>query len=676
MNYPLISEYIEAIRSAEDNFDKLSFLRLVLDDNGNPVMSSGNFAVVFKMKDERDGKFYALKCFTRDQEHRNENYRKIAEELEFVSSSYLVHFRFFEKELFVDTTQSDEEEFPVLMMDWVEGLPLDVYLRNHLSDDYERQMLAYRFCQMGAWLLSQPFAHGDLKPDNILVKHDGTLVLVDYDGMYVPAMKGQKAQELGSPDYRHPLRTENDFNEHIDDFAIASIALSLKAISIKISLYYQYSIKDRLLFSASDYCKWGNSSVIRSLLPLISDSVFTCSIFAAFILALSKKELTIISYQLFDLKDMERPLNTIATKEEIASGIKDEYGVIYSSNGTKLIRATKNLDTYVIKDGTIIICDEAFSKECIANQITIPPSVKAIGKNVFITKRKHALIAKKIVKHIMGVSNIINKSPFFAIQNKSLYTKNYSKLIYCWNTQETICLHENTYDFKESRNDVRFLKCPICLEVSDKCGERIYKHFNQRGVQVLKINSEKDFLIKNESTIVTSSDVYIDELGVIYSSDKKILYRYSTYIRNEEYKVLDGCEVIDSYAFQYDVDVCADSESCDIYFIANNLKRIILPESLKEIRNAAFAGCNQIEMLKIPRNVKRIGDYAFSQCEKLLQIHFEGLVWDLSDKSMGKNPKSTEFTIEVKNPSKQCHIIVQKDQKDFYARYFRNIIEI
>lgn len=152
----------------------------------------------------------------------------------------------------------------------------------------------------------------------------------------------------------------------------------------------------------------------------------------------------------------------------------------------------------------------------------------------------------------------------------------------------------------ESRNDVRFLKCPICLEVSDKCGERIYEHFNHGGVQVLKINSDKDFLIKNESTIVTSSDVYIDELGVIYSSDKKILYRYSTYINNEEYKVLDGCEVIDSDAFQYDVDVCGDSESCQIYFIGNNLKRIILPESLKEIRNTAFAGCNQIEMLKIP----------------------------------------------------------------------------
>lgn len=40
MQYPLISEYIEAIRSAEDNFDQYSALRPVLDGKGNPVMSS------------------------------------------------------------------------------------------------------------------------------------------------------------------------------------------------------------------------------------------------------------------------------------------------------------------------------------------------------------------------------------------------------------------------------------------------------------------------------------------------------------------------------------------------------------------------------------------------------------------------------------------------------------
>ena len=81
MNFPLISEYIDAIRLAEDNFNKLSNLRPILDGNGNPIMSSGNFAVVFKMKDVNDGRYYAVKCFLKEQEGRNERYQEIADEL-------------------------------------------------------------------------------------------------------------------------------------------------------------------------------------------------------------------------------------------------------------------------------------------------------------------------------------------------------------------------------------------------------------------------------------------------------------------------------------------------------------------------------------------------------------------------------------------------------------------
>ena len=226
MNYPLISEYIEAIKSAEDNFEQLSYLNPVLGEDGLPVITSGNFAVVFKMKDEQSGNFYAVKCFTKEQEGRSESYKLIADELEYVSSNYLTPIRFLEKELFVDTDQSTETEFPILLMDWVEGKTLDKYLRENLDDKYALEMLAYRFSQLAQWLIPQPFAHGDLKHDNILVREDGSLVLVDYDGMYVPAMKGQKARELGSPDFRHPQRTEDDFNEHIDDFPLVSILLS------------------------------------------------------------------------------------------------------------------------------------------------------------------------------------------------------------------------------------------------------------------------------------------------------------------------------------------------------------------------------------------------------------------------------------------------------------------
>lgn len=67
MNYPLISEYIEAIKSAEDNLEELSNLRPVLGDDGQPVMTGGNITVVFKKQDNETGKFYVLKCLTNEK---------------------------------------------------------------------------------------------------------------------------------------------------------------------------------------------------------------------------------------------------------------------------------------------------------------------------------------------------------------------------------------------------------------------------------------------------------------------------------------------------------------------------------------------------------------------------------------------------------------------------------
>lgn len=272
MNYPLISEYIQSIKFSSENFDKLNNLRPVLDANSNPIMSSGNFAVVFKMEDIQSGKLYAVKCFLREQEGRDESYRLIASELEYVSSTYLTPIQYLEKELFVDTKQGNDTEFPVLLMDWVEGLTLDKYIRNNIHDKYKLSLIAYQFCRMGSWLLSQEFAHGDLKPDNIIVREDGQLVLVDYDGMFVPAMRGQKSRELGSVDYRHPLRTEDVFNGNIDDFSIASIALSLKAISLKPELLNEFGAEDRLLFSTKDYQNIGESECLKAIQSLADDN--------------------------------------------------------------------------------------------------------------------------------------------------------------------------------------------------------------------------------------------------------------------------------------------------------------------------------------------------------------------------------------------------------------------
>ena len=400
MNYPLISEYIESIKSAEDNFEELSYLKPVLGDDGLPVMTSGNFAVVFKMKDERDGKFYAVKCFTKEQDGREEAYREIAKELKDVSSPYLVSIRYLEKELFVDTEQTAETEFPVLMMDWVEGKTLDIYLRENLDDKYALEMLAYRFSQLAQWLIPQPFAHGDLKPDNILVREDGTLVLVDYDGMYVPAMKGQKARELGSPDFRHPLRTENDFDEHIDDFSLVSILISLRAIAFNPHWLAESRINERLLFSGRDYACIDTNRIIQNLF-LVQDStlhnllcIFSslCKRCFTFTLpCLEKPYITrkVNSHYIWAIKLLSPPLkikcNSISIEDVIKAlldldDLMNANGIDYILTGSLALLIHGLVPkSYIPHDIDIIIGDNSNKHPYLTNQMIIDLFVQYSG---------------------------------------------------------------------------------------------------------------------------------------------------------------------------------------------------------------------------------------------------------------------------------------------------------
>ena len=103
MKYPKISEYVKAIQNAGANLNELAHLTPVLDDHGEPYHISGDFFVVFKMLDKSTGKYYALKCFTEEQEGRAEAYRQIADELDMVDSPYITSVKYMEKELFVDS---------------------------------------------------------------------------------------------------------------------------------------------------------------------------------------------------------------------------------------------------------------------------------------------------------------------------------------------------------------------------------------------------------------------------------------------------------------------------------------------------------------------------------------------------------------------------------------------
>ena len=434
MQYPLISEYVRAIQDASSNLDKLAHLVPVLDDHGEPYRSSGAFAVVFKMKDEQTGKCYALKCFTEEQEGRAEAYRQIADELEFANSAYITSVKYLDKEIFVDSS-CEEDEFPVLLMDWIDGETMETYIAENYQDNYAMAMLCYRFCKMAAWLRSQPFAHGDIKPDNIMVRPDGTLTLVDYDGMFVSAMKGQKSPTIGTKDFSHPLRTVDDFNETIDDFALASIALSLKAISLRPSLLDEYGGADRLLFSVEDYRDLSNSNVFVSLSELLGDTDLLL-LYSMFNIACVKKNLSFVSFRMFNIA---LPGNCWQEKirfDDFKQVFIDEFGVKYGRNGLILIRAPKDISgTYRIRKECSFINTKAFKGCSNLEKIILPYSLKTIGVMAFVgCKKLKEIKLPKFVQKVDGAfmfwnGRLINESANFIYKDNVLYNSKMTKLI-------------------------------------------------------------------------------------------------------------------------------------------------------------------------------------------------------------------------------------------------------
>ena len=434
MQYPLMSEYVSAIRDASENLDKLAHLVPVLDDHGEPYRSSGAFAVVFKMKDEQTRKCYALKCFTEEQEGRAEAYRQIADELEFVDSSYITSVKYLDKEIFVDSS-CEEDEFPVLLMDWIDGETMETYIGENYQDNYTMAMLCYRFCKMTAWLRSQPFAHGDIKPDNIMVRPDGNLTLVDYDGMFVPAMKGQKSPTIGTKDFSHPLRTVDDFDENIDDFALASIALSLKAISLKPSLLDEYGAADRLLFSAEDYRDLSKSKVVVSLSELLGDTDLRL-LYSLFNIAFVKKNLSFVSFRMFNIALPDNCWQEKNRFDDLKQVFIDEFGVKYGRNGLILIRAPKDISgTYRIRKECRFINTKAFKGCSNLEKLILPHSLKTIGVMAFVGCEKLKEIKlPKFVQKVDGAfmywnGKLVNESDYFIYKDEILYNSSMTRLI-------------------------------------------------------------------------------------------------------------------------------------------------------------------------------------------------------------------------------------------------------
>jgi WD40 repeat protein len=268
MLFPTIPEYKEALLNRKDSFNTHADLEPVLDGFGDVYRVAGGFAVVFKMRDKNTKKLYALKCFHKKKNNLIESYSLISSHLKTYNTPYLVNYKFLEKEIWVSTEVTEQSEFPVVLMDWVDGKTLREELKIAVAknDQALLQHLSVQFDEMALWLLDQPFAHTDLKPENILVTPGKQFVLVDYDGLFVPGMQGQEAREEGTVGFKHPYRGSKNFDRHTDDFSILLISLALRLIAREPKLYTETNSDEHLLFKEADLQDYKNSKLLERIL--------------------------------------------------------------------------------------------------------------------------------------------------------------------------------------------------------------------------------------------------------------------------------------------------------------------------------------------------------------------------------------------------------------------------
>ncbi|MBQ5974768.1 MAG: DUF4433 domain-containing protein [Bacteroidales bacterium] len=272
----------------------------------------------------------------------------------------------------------------------------------------------------------------------------------------------------------------------------------------------------------------------------------------------------------------KKSLTTKVSDNEIINSIVDENSLRYSRDGFKVIsNYSPYISTISIKDGTIVVCDNAFSDfydelDCnYIEYIIIPQSVMKIGVNPF-----HGRVRK-----------VVCKSPFFEVIDDILYDKNNTnkKLIQCFNRNNNNCCENN--------------KRIAIPEGVRTIGERSFYDCELDSITIpssvctieanpfVSINS----LSHNPISIISNSDRFIVDNNALYDDNTNTLISY--FGKETQFRIKEGTKIIGEFSF----------------WEATCLESILIPESIEQVNGyeLAFGGTwDSLKSIIIPSGQK------------------------------------------------------------------------
>lgn len=324
VSWPSPQDYNEAVQNPAQSFADLtlSLGEAETDSLGLPRPNTGMFASVYHMRcGESD---WALRCFLHYVPDQVERYSLISDALSRHKLPSTVHFDMQERGILVRG-----QWFPVLKMQWCEGVNLDLWLKSKIYDREALESFLDKWKQVLLSFRSAGIAHGDLQHGNILV-NDGVIKVVDYDGMFVPGLEAKPSNELGHRAYQHPGRTDSLFGPELDNFSAWVIYLSVEILSHDPAIWQQLRAGDDcLLFRRKDFEQPQQSRAFYLLEHHSSPEIRDASKLLRFLLTLPPEQIPfldsrpVIPVELLDLEPQEE-LEPWFSDDELKSALAED----------------------------------------------------------------------------------------------------------------------------------------------------------------------------------------------------------------------------------------------------------------------------------------------------------------------------------------------------------------
>ncbi len=298
-------------------------------------------------------------------------------------------------------------------------------------------------------------------------------------------------------------------------------------------------------------------------------------------------------------------------------------GLLYVGNYLVAVNSSQVSESCAIKDGTLVISDNAFEGCTKISSLSLPSSLKYIGVSAF--DDCDSLTSISIPNNVIEIGN----GAFYGCDNlreinigaavKIIGNSSFSgcnELRQCVIPNMVEEIGDSVFDGCDNLlsvtigNSVKvigedvFADCPKLIELCNNSTMDMTKLVMTSwwGDTTYYMDVSDIYVRSGESHIQFNANGF-----VTYSLDSDVLLL--DYMGSEsEIQIPDNVTEIAPYAFYYNTTIT------DVSFSS----------SVKTIGNNAFNGCSGLESLFIPESIDTIGDDAFYNCSALASISFEG----------------------------------------------------